>query len=103
MSIFADATDDLFSDENMACPAIYRVGGSGPQLPIRVIFSAPVRDQAFGNSGVAAREITARVRLSEIAGPKRGDTLQIDAITYKVEQAFADSLDLTAELTLSRL
>ena len=103
MSIFTEATDDLFSDENMARPAIYRVGGSGPQLTIRVIFSVPVRDVAFGNSGVAAREIIARVRLSEIAVPKRGDTLQINATTYKVEQAFADSVDLTAELTLSRL
>jgi hypothetical protein len=103
VSIFTEATDDLFSDDNMARPAIYRVGGSGPQLPIRVIFSAPVRDQAFGNSGVAAREITARVRLSDIAVPKRGDTLQIDATTYKVDQSFADSLDLTAELTLSRM
>ena len=102
MSIFAAATDDLFSDENMACPAIYRVGGAGPEVVVRVIFSAPVRDMAFGNSGVAAREILARVRLSEIAAPKRGDALQIDATTYKVEQAFADSLDLTAELTLSR-
>jgi hypothetical protein len=103
VSIFTQATDDLFSDENMASPAIYRVGGSGPQLTIRVIFSVQVRDMPFGNSGVAAREIIARVRLSEIAVPKRGDTLQIDATTYRIEQTFPDSLALTAELTLSRL
>lgn len=102
MTIFADATDELFSDENLACPAIYRVGGSGPEETIRVIFSRPMRDMAFGSSGLAARDIVARVRLSEVANAKRGDTLEIGDITYRIEQAFRDSLDFTAELTLSK-
>ena len=48
-----------------------------------------MRDMAFGETGVAAREITASVRLSEVAKPKRGDTIEIDNVIYKVEQALA--------------
>jgi len=100
VTVFSDATDDLFSDENLTCPAIYRVGGSGPGKEVRVIFSRPMRDMAFGQSGLIARDIKASVRLSEITSPKRGDTLEVDSIIYRVEEALVESLDLTASLVL---
>jgi hypothetical protein len=103
MSIFAEAIDDLFSDQNLSSLATYRVGGSGPETSIRTIFARPMRDMAFGETGLAAREFTASVRLSEIANPKRGDTIEIDNLIYKVEVALHDSIDATAMLTLAKL
>ena len=103
MSIFTEAIDDLFSDENLTCSAIYRAGGSGPQETIRVIFGRPMQDLAFGDTGAAAREITASVRLSEVASPKRGDTLEVNSVIYKVELALHDSIDATAKLSLAKL
>ena len=103
MSIFAEVIDDFFSDENLTCAAAYRVGGAGPEKTIRAIFGHPMRDVAFGETGAVAREITASVRLSEVANPKRGDTIEIDNVIYKVEQALHDSIDATATLTLAKL
>ena len=103
MSIFAEVIDDLFSDENLTLTALYRGGGSGPEKTIRAIFGHPMRDMAFGETGAVAREITASVRLSEVAKPKRGDTIEVDSVIYKVEQALHDSIDATATLTLAKL
>jgi hypothetical protein len=103
MSIFAEVIDDLFSDENLACSAVYRVGGAGPEKTIRAMFGQPMRDMAFGETGAAARDITASIRLSEIAKPKRGDTIEIGNVIYRVEQALHDSIDATATLTLAKL
>src|SRR5688572_3168767 len=103
MSIFAEVIDDLFSDENLTTSAAYRVGGAGPEKIIRAIFGYPTRDMAFGETGVVAREITASVRLAEVTNPKRGDTIEIDNVIYKVEQALHDSIDATATLTLAKL
>jgi hypothetical protein len=62
-----------------------------------------MRDMGFGETGAVAREITASVRLSEVANPKRGDTIEIDNVIYKVELALPDSIDATATLTLAKL
>jgi hypothetical protein len=62
-----------------------------------------MRDMAFGETGAAARDFTASIRLSEIATPKRGDTIEIHNVTYKVELALPDSIDATATLTLAKL
>ena len=103
MSIFAEVIDDLFTDENLSCSAVYRIGGAGPEKAIRAIFGRPMRDMAFGETGAAARDITASIRLAEIAKPKRGDSIEIDNVIYKVELALPDSIDATATLTLAKL
>src|SRR5260221_13766580 len=100
MSAFGDAADVMFSDPNMSTAATYRAGGLGTGTAVTVLFSRPMRDAAFGTSGAIVREIVARVRLSEIPAAKRGDTLEIASVLYKVEEALPDGIDCISKLTL---
>jgi hypothetical protein len=100
MGAFEDAADTLWTDENLSKAAQYRLGGAGPSIDVRVLFGQPVRDMAFGNTGLAASDFAARVRLSEVASPKRGDTVAISDVIYKVETALKDSVGVSSLLTL---
>lgn len=102
MTAFDDLANALATDSNFSRVALYRAGGVGPEISVRVIFSRPVRDMGFGQTGLAAREMRAQIRLSEIAEPKRGDTLKIDGVIYKVVEPFPDGVNVTATLTLAK-
>jgi len=108
MGAFEDAADTLWTDENLSKAAEYRIGGSGPSIGVRVLFGQPMRDMSFGNTGMVAADLAARVRLSEIADPKRGDTVRIGNATevkptdplFKVEKPLKDSVGVSTHLTL---
>jgi hypothetical protein len=100
MNDFTDAADLMFEDPNRSKAASYRLGGTGPEIPVAVLFSRPMREMGFGVTGLAARDLECRVRRSEIAAPKRGDTVNIDDVLYRVEMALPDAIDLWAMLTL---
>lgn len=103
MSAFDDAVDALYADENLAVDAVYRVGGEGSGTSIRIVFAKPKREVPFGESGALVYDIVGSVRVSDIANPKRGDTVEIVAPsgvagTYQVEKALRDSKGLTSRL-----
>jgi len=100
MNDFTAAADAMFGDPNRSKAAAYRLGGAGPSIPVTVIFSRPMREMGFGTTGIVARDLVARVRRSEIASPKRGDTVEIDAVIYRVDVAEPDGIDVWATLTL---
>jgi hypothetical protein len=58
MSAFAAAMDALAADPNIGTEAIYRVGGTGAPVPLRVVRSAPDRlVDTFGTSVIQASDV----------------------------------------------
>ena len=85
----AMAIDDIFSDPNLACDALWREEGRGAGIPVRVIARRGDRIRGFGETRVIAETALFEVRVSEIAAPAAGDTIEILGTTdaYVVQGA----------------
>ena len=85
MSALAAALDALFGDPHLARHALYRVGGAGEGVPVRVVARQP--DQVIGLGEIRVHVATSvfDLRVSEVAEPKAGDTLTIDDETFVVQ------------------
>ncbi len=89
-SAFAAATDALFADPNLSLAAIYRAGGTGDGVPVRLI---PLAERpGFGGDALVAMTNAGRaflVHRDDLAGQtlKTGDTLAIDGATWRVRSA----------------
>ena len=58
MSAFADAMGALVADPNLGVEAVYRQGGTGPAIAVRVLRSSPDRvGDAFGTEILSATNI----------------------------------------------
>ncbi|PWS36228.1 hypothetical protein DFH01_13635 [Falsiroseomonas bella] len=58
MTAFADAMAALLADPNLGVEAVYRHGGIGPAVPVRVLRSSPDRvADAFGTEILSATDI----------------------------------------------
>lgn len=82
---FAPALDALFADPNLGVDAVYRAGGGGPGLPIRVIVRQPDRIGTFGETRIAAATTTVDVRVAEVATPAAGDIVEVDGTVYMIQ------------------
>jgi len=89
-------TEDLsvfFSTGDFAVDAVWTpVAGGGP-FTVQVIFDNDYRDYPIGEAGQAGRSPRCDVQTSQIsqaAGMKRGDSLLINGVTYKVAQVEPD-------------
>jgi len=87
VSAFAAATDVLFADPHLARDAVYRPGGIGDGIPVRVMRRQPDRIEGFGETRLASSTTVLDVRASEIAEPAAGDTLDLDGRTVVVQGA----------------
>jgi len=84
MTAFAAAIAALFRDRNMAVDALYRAGGGGDGVPVRVITRAPDRIGNFGEGRFVVEAILIDVRISDVALLERGDTFEIAGEIYEV-------------------
>ena len=87
MSIFAVAIDALFADPNLAVDAVYRAGGIDPAVPVRAIRRRPDRVGEFGDARIVAETMVFDVRVSDIAQPAAGDTIEWDGTVYRIQGA----------------
>ena len=78
MTAFTAATDVLFADPHLARDAVYRPGGTGDGIPVRVMRRQPDRIEGFGETRLASGTTMLDVRVSEVAEPAAGDTLEVD-------------------------
>ena len=85
MSIFADAIDDLFADPNLARDAVWRAGGTGAPVTVRVVLRQPDRVESFGETRLWSETTRLDLRTSEIQNPRPGDTIEIDGQTLVVQ------------------
>lgn len=77
MNAFNAAIAAMFRDRNMAVDAVYRAGGSGAAIPVRVIRRAPDRIGNFGEGRFVTDAVLIDVRVSDVDPLERGDTFQI--------------------------
>lgn len=87
MTAFATALAALFRDRNIAVDALYRVGGSGPGVLVRVIRTAPDRIAAFGESRFVTDTMALDVWIADAPGLAAGDTFEIAGTLHEVRGA----------------
>ena len=85
MTACATAIDALFADPNLGLDAVYRVGGADPGVPLRVILRRPDRISEFGQTRIVAETVIIDVRISDVAAPTDGDTIEADGMVYVVQ------------------
>ena len=85
MSIFAQAVDTLFTDPNIGRDAIWRAGGVGAGVNVRVVFRAPDAVTTFGGGRFVAQSRFIDVRTSEVATLVIGDTFEIGTSLYAAQ------------------
>lgn len=85
MSIFAQAVDALFTDPNIGREAIWRAGGGGAGVNVRVVFRAPDTVANFGGGRFVAQSRFIDVRTSDVATLVIGDTFEIGTNLYVVQ------------------
>jgi hypothetical protein len=81
---FAAAIDAIFRDANVADDAIWRAGGLGDGMPVRVIRKSPDEVVGFGSSRTVVATVLIDVRVSEVASPVSGDTVEIDGTVFEI-------------------
>jgi hypothetical protein len=84
MDAFAAATDALFADPNIARDALWRAGGVGGGVSVRIIIRRPDQAVGFGDSRAVLPTTLIDVRRSEVTDPGSGDTVEIDGETFEV-------------------
>lgn len=95
MTALASAIDVCFGDPHIARDALWRAGGSGEGIPVRVVTRRPDRVVGFGDSRAILPAVLIDVRRSEVAEPAAGDTVEIAGETFAIMAApVADSLGL---------
>ena len=85
MTAFAAAIDALFADPNLAVDAVYRAGGGDLGIPVRAILRRPDRVGEFGETRIVAETTIFDVRVSDIAAPAEGDTIEADCTVYIIQ------------------
>lgn len=101
MSVFAEAIGDLFVDPNLARDALWRAGGTGSPLPVRIILRQPDRVGSFGETRLLAATTVVEVRTAEVPTLAEGDAFEIGGEIFVVQgEPVRDSERLvwTAEL-----
>jgi hypothetical protein len=84
MDAFAAATDALFADPNIARDAIWRAGGVGNGVSVRIITKRPDQVGSFGDSRAILPTTLIDVRRSQVSEPASGDTVEIESETFEV-------------------
>ena len=91
ITAFAAAMDVLAADPNLGTDAIYRAGGTGPAVMLRVVRSSPDRiGDAFGTSLVQATDVLA-VAIAVLPLVEAGDTLAVGGDLLTVQHAERDA------------
>jgi hypothetical protein len=86
MNAFTAAIDALFTDPNLSVDAIYCAGGGeAPGTTVRAIVRQPDRIGNFGGTRIAAATLVIDVRVSEVAAPAEGDTIEMSGTVYVIQ------------------
>ncbi|WP_027285911.1 head-tail joining protein [Rubritepida flocculans] len=91
MTAFAAAMAALLADPHLGAAALYRQGGSGPAVPVRVLRSSPDRvGEAFGTEIVAATDLLS-VAIATLPDLAPGDSFTLGDELLTVTQAERDA------------
>ena len=84
MTAFTAAATALFRDPNIAVDALYRPGGIGSGVAIRVIRSAPDQVAAFGEGRFVTDTVLIAVRVADAPDLASGDTIEVNGVLFEV-------------------
>ena len=91
MNAFADAMAALIADPNLGADAVYRQGGTGVPIAVRVLRSSPDRvADAFGTEILSATDILS-VAIAVLPDPGAGDSFALGADLLTVTRAERDA------------
>lgn len=94
MSAFVDAMAAMVADPNLGVEAVYRQGGTGAPIALRVIRSSPDRGgDAFGTELLQASDVLA-VAIATLPALGSGDTFQLGADILTVTHAERDAASI---------
>jgi hypothetical protein len=74
----------MLRDRNMAADAIFRAGGAGDGIALRVIFRAPDEQVDWQRTQIATETFVIEVPVAKVAQPVAGDTFEIDGNVWVV-------------------
>jgi len=101
MSAFAAALGVLFADPNLARDGLWRAGGSGAPVPVRVVLRRPDRVVGWGETRLHAATALADLRMAEVPVLEPGDVITVagqDWIVQGEPLGDAERLVWTVEL-----
>jgi len=95
MSAFTSAIDALFADPNIGEDALWKAGGVGAGVAVRIIRRSPDRMAEFGESRAVLPSVGIDIRRAQSATITEGDLIVIGAETYRIiGEPIGDALGL---------
>ncbi|MCC6719860.1 MAG: hypothetical protein IT555_18425 [Acetobacteraceae bacterium] len=102
MTAFATAMAAIVADPNLGVPAVYRHGGVGTGVAIRVVRSAADETfDAFGTTLVRPTDVLL-VAASDVPAPAKGDVVLVVGETLTVLAAIRDPVGAAHRLLCAR-
>ncbi|WP_439580745.1 head-tail joining protein [Elioraea sp.] len=92
MDVFAAALGDLLADPHVGVDALWRQGGAGPPVPVRVVRSSPDRVASAFNTAVIQATDVLTVAVADVLDLASGDTFTVGAETLVVQHAERDAI-----------
>lgn len=94
---FASAIDALFADPNIGEDALWKAGGVGAGVAVRIIRKSPDRVTEFGDSRAVLPTVGIDIRRSQAGMITEGDLIVIGAGTYRIiGEPMGDALGLVS-------
>jgi len=92
---FTSAIDALFADPNIGEDALWKAGGAGAGLAVRIIRKSPDRMAEFGDSRAVLPTVGIDIRRSQAAAITEGDLILIGSESYRIiGEPMGDALGL---------
>lgn len=85
MSVFAAAMDRIFTQADMAAPALWISATTSEKRPIRIILPAPDRATDFGAGRFVSDTTLVDVRVADLPAPRPGDVIVIGADSHVIQ------------------
>jgi len=94
---FTSVIDALFADHNIGEDALWKAGGVGAGVAVRIIRKSPDRMAEFGESRAILPTVGIDIRRSQAATINEGDLIVIGAETYRIiGEPMGDALGLVS-------
>jgi hypothetical protein len=84
MTAFAAAIAAIFADRNIGEAAVWRAGGTGAPVPVRVVRRRADRIASWNDGRFATDSDILEVSTAEVAALAAGDTFEIGAALFEV-------------------
>lgn len=84
MTAFSAALDLMFEDRHIAEAALWRAGGLGIGVPVRIFRAAPDEEVRWRETRLLSQAVVIEVRVSEVPVLAKGDTFEAVGSVYEI-------------------